>query len=141
MAVGQHRELDTDSIDAPAVSYGGDQGGNRPNKSSTVWSLRGEGAFANVRAAGRSRRDGRLVVVRAEGEQGSPIELGLIVGKSVGNAAVRNRVRRRIRAIVRESAAGHHGARFVVRALPGAGEVPYGTLRTSLNKCLEGFSS
>jgi ribonuclease P protein component len=126
--------LDTDRTDASSVET------NRL-KPSTVWAVRGEGAFAEIRATGRSRRDGRLVVVRSDGQGGGPAELGLIVGKTVGNAVVRNRVRRQIRAIVRESAPSHRGARYVVRALPGAGDQPYGALRASFNKCLEGFSS
>ncbi|MFM6974470.1 MAG: ribonuclease P protein component [Agromyces sp.] len=55
--------------------------------------------------------------------QGDPVRFGFIVGKNVGNAVIRNRLRRRMRAaafdIVRS---GVTGMNVVVRALPAASE-------------------
>ncbi|NMR20430.1 ribonuclease P protein component [Cellulomonas fimi] len=78
------------------------------------------------RAVRRGARGGRgsLVVHVADDpvEGGTPL-VGLVVSKAVGNAVVRNRVKRRLRAVV-----SHRidqlpsGGRLVVRALPGSGE-------------------
>ncbi|MFT4187503.1 MAG: ribonuclease P protein component [Aeromicrobium sp.] len=49
------------------------------------------------------------------------VQVGLIVGKKVGNAVARNRVKRRVRHALRsELSTLPVGARVVIRALPGA---------------------
>jgi ribonuclease P protein component len=53
----------------------------------------------------------------------------VVAGRRVGAAVVRNRVKRRLRAIVRtELPHLPGGAILVVRALPGAAEAEYGEL-------------
>ena len=57
---------------------------------------------------------------------GQPARVGFVVSKAVGNAVVRNRVKRRLRHLTREhlpALAGLPGsAVLVVRALPGVGD-------------------
>ncbi len=57
--------------------------------------------FARVKAAGTSQAGKFLVlgVFRAENE--SEFRYGLITGRKVGNAVVRNRIRRRLREVIR----------------------------------------
>ena len=69
--------------------------------------------FARLRREGRSRA-GKYVVLSTlndpNGTHGSPFIAGLITSKKVGIAVVRNRVRRRLRAIIDE---------FADRLVPG----------------------
>ena len=64
-----------------------------------------------------------------------------MVSRGVGNAVVRNRVRRRLRHLVRdrlpELSAQPFAAVIVVRALPDAAEASYDELRRDLARCLE----
>ena len=79
------------------------------------------------RAVRRGARAGKgtLVVHLADDpiERGAPL-VGFVVSKAVGNAVVRNRVKRRLRAVV-----SHRidqlpdGGRLVVRALPSSADV------------------
>ena len=66
---------------------------------------------------------------------------GFVVSRAVGNAVVRNRVRRRLRHLVRdrlpELAVLTPGAVLVVRALPAAADATYDELRGDLARCLE----
>jgi ribonuclease P protein component len=75
----------------------------------------------------RGRRAGSRTLVLhlsldAPGDRESgPAQVGFVVGRAVGNAVIRNQVKRRLRHIARdrlESLPG--GAVLVVRALPGA---------------------
>ncbi|MEV4654563.1 ribonuclease P protein component [Micromonospora sp. NPDC049301] len=67
----------------------------------------------------------------------APTRAGFVVSKAVGNAVVRNRVRRRLRALVRERlAALPAGSTVVVRALPAAAEASYPRLAADLDAAL-----
>ncbi|MET7875495.1 ribonuclease P protein component [Micromonospora profundi] len=64
----------------------------------------------------------------------APARAGFVVSKAVGNAVVRNKVRRRLRALVRERlAALPAGSTLVVRALPAAAEASYPRLAADLD--------
>ena len=59
--------------------------------------------------------------------------MGFVVSKLVGGAVVRNRVRRRLRAVViEERGAMPDGLDLVVRALPPAATADFVTLRADL---------
>ncbi len=67
----------------------------------------------------------------------APGRAGFVVSKAVGNAVVRNRVRRRLRALVRERlAALPAGSTLVVRALPAAAEASYPRLAADLDAAI-----
>lgn len=67
----------------------------------------------------------------------APARAGFVVPRSVGGAVVRNRVRRRLRHLVRERLdALPPGALLVVRALPGAGAASHAQLGADLDGAL-----
>lgn len=71
------------------------------------------------------------------GAEHLPGRAGFVVSKAVGNAVVRNKVRRRLRHLVRERlGALPPGATLVVRALPGAADLPYPRLAADLDAAL-----
>jgi ribonuclease P protein component len=66
-----------------------------------------------------------------------PARAGFVVSKAVGNAVVRNAVRRRLRHLVRERLVDlPAGTTLVVRALPGAAELSYARLGADLDAAL-----
>jgi ribonuclease P protein component len=69
--------------------------------------------------------------------EGEPARVGFVVGKTVGAAVVRNRVRRRLRHLVRDRLAELPPAStLVVRALAAAADASYAELRDDLARCL-----
>ncbi|MFC0507227.1 ribonuclease P protein component [Micromonospora costi] len=67
----------------------------------------------------------------------TPTRAGFVVSKAVGPAVVRNRVRRRLRHLVRERLAGlPSGSTLVVRALPAAADASYARLGTDLDAAI-----
>jgi ribonuclease P protein component len=66
-----------------------------------------------------------------------PVRAGFVVSKALGNAVVRNRVRRRLRHLVRPRLAGlPAGAVLVVRALPAAASASFAQLGKDLDAAL-----
>ena len=91
-------------------------------------------------ATRRGRRAGtRTLVVHAVpaevgGQLPAATEVGFVVSKAVGNAVVRNRVRRRLRHLARQRVTAWQGAPVVVvRALAPAADASYGSLARDLD--------
>lgn len=92
--------------------------------------LRLKSDFERIKQTGRGRNAGPLIVstLRRETPGGGP-RLGLVVSRRVGKAIVRNRVKRRLRAIFRETApALDPSCDYVVIARRAAAEVSYAEL-------------
>lgn len=70
-------------------------------------------------------------------QDSAPARAGFVVSKAVGPAVVRNTVRRRLRHLVRERLTTlPAGTTLVVRALPGAADLPYDRLAADLDAAL-----
>ena len=99
----------------------------------SIESLSGKPQFARVQSAGRRcTRDGvtAIVVPRAEG----PSRLGLSVGRAVGPAVVRNKIRRRLREAFRAYGAGPADVVLIGRA-PVA-TAPFQRVEEYVKQCL-----
>lgn len=86
-------------------------------------SLRGRSEFARVYRDGFRRRVGGVLVVAMSGGDGPP-RVGVVAGRRVGGAVVRNRAKRRLReALARVEL--RDGATYVVVALPGVASATF----------------
>lgn len=120
----------------------------------TTWRIRDRTTFAELRRHGRRARSGSLTLTWLPGESlpgeslpgealpgaaSQPPRVAYAVGRSVGPAVVRNRVRRRLRAAVAEVAPALPPGAYLVGAAPGAARASYQELRTSLGAALQGL--
>jgi ribonuclease P protein component len=65
------------------------------------------------------------------------VKFAFVVSKKVGNAVTRNRVKRRLRAIVRKSSIDKGW--FLILAKPSIKEAKFSELQVNLTKCLLQF--
>lgn len=65
------------------------------------------------------------------------LRVGFVVSKAVGVAVVRNRVKRRLRHLVRERLGDLPRGLLVVRAQPAAAQASYAELGRALDRCLQ----
>jgi len=102
-----------------------------------VPTLRAREDFARISARGRSRSD-RLMVVRFVPNGRDHDRFGISTGRRLGGAVQRNRVRRRVREILRRcpNATGH-GWDILVVVRPPAVDASYAELRAALERLLE----
>jgi ribonuclease P protein component len=103
--------------------------------------LRRRDEFTDTIRAGRRGARGAVVVhltVPARADRPNPLaRAGFVVPKAVSTAVARNRVRRRLRHLMRERLATlPPGAAVVVRALPGATERNHPRLAAELDAAL-----
>lgn len=100
--------------------------------------MRRSGDFSRAVRGGVRTGKSTLVVhlAASSGETDAP-SVGFVVSKAVGNAVVRNRVKRRLRAIVAERMKElPDGVLIVVRALPEAASADYARLEADLASCI-----
>jgi ribonuclease P protein component len=90
-----------------------------------------------VRAGRRSGSRTLVVHLDQPVQPDQPARVGFVVSRAVGGAVVRNRVRRRLRHLVRDRLADLPPTSvLVVRALPATAEAGYDELGTDLARCL-----
>jgi ribonuclease P protein component len=81
-------------------------------------------------------------VTRARLDDGAPPRVAYAVGRRVGSAVTRNRVRRRLRAAVREEAGRlEPSCAYLIGAGPDAAAASYGDLRDTLRAILADLHS
>lgn len=94
--------------------------------------------FATAVRSGRRAGSRTLVCHWADAEE--PLRVGFVVSKAVGNAVVRNRVKRRLRhdvdSLVRRGVTPEHGL-LVVRALPASADAASDDLMSDLERGLQ----
>jgi ribonuclease P protein component len=101
-----------------------------------VPTLRSREDFARIGADGRSRSD-RLMVVRYVANGRDHDRFGISTGRRLGGAVRRNRVRRRIRAILRGAPNGTGvGWDVLIVARPPAVDASFDELRSALERLL-----
>ena len=98
-------------------------------------SLRRRSDFARVQRRGKRRVGPHFVLLAAHAAGGSRV--GITVAKAIGNAVVRNRLRRRVKAILDRTGFGNPPYRDVVLiARTGAGEAAFATVAAELDRLL-----
>jgi len=93
--------------------------------------------FARLRRHGRRLSTRSLVIYRSDplsSDQSSVV--GITVGRSIGKAVVRNKLRRRIAAIIHDALKSHEAVRLLVVPRPIAAAAPFSELQVELVSAL-----
>ena len=99
--------------------------------------LRASRDFVAVMRGGRRGSSSTLIVHCLAGQSNTPALVGFAVSRSVGNAVVRHRVARQLRALMGARLQRiAPGTRIVVRALPAASTASHSHLGADLDKAL-----
>ncbi|HLG92523.1 MAG TPA: ribonuclease P protein component [Acidimicrobiales bacterium] len=92
-----------------------------------LWRIRDRATFEALRQPDARVSKGPLALSFVGGD--GPPRLGFAVGRKVGGAVQRNRLRRRLRAVFAEMAGELPPGAYLVSASRGAAELPYRELR------------
>jgi ribonuclease P protein component len=124
--------------DAGRPQGAGGAPGPRPEEAVRLIALSRRADFLAANAGARAPMPGFVVLMRPRGDDSPAMRVGFTVTKKIGNAVVRNRMKRRLRALAREvmPAAGTPGADHVVIGRGDGVERDYAALRQELTKAL-----
>lgn len=103
-----------------------------PRRTAAIWRVRDRATFAALRRQGRRAHSGPLSVTWLPGPGTQPSRVAYAIGRTVGPAVVRNRIRRRLRAVVAELAGDLRPGDYLIGVAPSAAHVSFATLRSSL---------
>jgi ribonuclease P protein component len=111
----------------------------RPQEAQRLITLRKRSDFLAANRGKRFPMPGFVLLVRSRGDDNQAMRVGFTVTKKIGGAVVRNRMKRRFRALAREllPAGGVPGADHVLIGREGGIERDFGLLREELAKALD----
>lgn len=139
---GQEPRLPSSDVDArgPGHSQGPPPEGASPPvglRPGTVWRIRDRETFRRLRASRQRVRTGPLTVTFVAASSPTPPQVAYAIGRKVGGAVVRNRLRRRLRAVISESASQLAPGAYLVGAAPEAASLSFGELQAIVREALE----
>jgi ribonuclease P protein component len=110
----------------------------RPQEAVRLSTIAKRRDFLAANKGARAPMPGFVLLMRRRDDGDPGMRLGITVTKKIGNAVVRNRMKRRFRALGREllPAAGVRGADHVLIGREGGVERPFDQLRAELTKAL-----
>lgn len=100
-----------------------------------VWRIRDRSTFVELRRRGRRVRRGPLTLTWLDRPEVPP-RVAYAIGRSVGTAVVRNRVRRRLRAVVAAEAHRLPPGSYLVGASPEAATMSYDEMRSTVSTAI-----
>ena len=101
-----------------------------------TWRIREQSAFTDLRRHGRRSRSGPVSVTWSPSGPDGPPRVGYAVGKGVGNAVTRNKVRRRLQAVVAGLGPDLGPGTYLVGAGPAVATATFEQLATHLTAAL-----
>ncbi|HEX4863165.1 MAG TPA: ribonuclease P protein component [Acidimicrobiales bacterium] len=105
-----------------------------------IWRVDRRDTFQALRK-GRRRSCGPLTVSWVPGDPAEPPKVAYSVGRRVGSAVARNRVRRRLRVLIRDSADLLVPGAYLVGAGPEAASLEFEALRHHLQEALRSLKN
>jgi ribonuclease P protein component len=134
---GQAARVSSPHVDARRSGHNPGPPAQRPSPAvGLIWRVDRRQTFAALRQA-RRHRHGPLTVSWVAGDPSEPPRVAYTIGRRVGSAVVRNRVRRRLRMLVREAAPRLAPGCYLIGVGPEAASLSYHNLRTVLLKVLK----
>lgn len=99
--------------------------------------MRGKASFSALRRSARRVRRGPITLTFVPGPPNDPPRVAYAIGRTVGGAVIRNRLRRRLRVVLCEFGPLLRPGAYLVAAAPGAASLSFGELRNTVAEAVE----
>jgi ribonuclease P protein component len=132
-----HPRLSSPDVDAGGPSGAQGAAAEGPSQAERlIWRIRDRATF-DALASSRRRRRGPISMTFLPGDPSIPPRVAYAVGKRVGPAVVRNRVRRRLRAAtLAHRSELRPGGAYLFGASPGAASAPFAEIEAAVGQLL-----
>ena len=112
--------------------------GSRPQEAQRLATIKKRSDFLAANAGRRSATPGFVLLVRDRDDADPQMRVGFTVTKKIGGAVIRNRMKRRLRALAREilPSHGYAGSDHVMIGRSGGIEREFAQLREDLTRAL-----
>jgi ribonuclease P protein component len=104
------------------------------------WRIRDRETFEALRSRGHRSRQGHVTVTFAVSDDDGVPRVAYAIGKRVGGAVVRNRLRRRLRAVVADITESLPPGAYLVAAGREAVDLPYEDLKAQVTAAMTSAS-
>lgn len=104
--------------------------------SGVVVSLSSKKSFRKLADQGKRARSGNLSLIYRLDESQGTINVAYSVGKKVGKAVTRNKIKRRLRSLVRDYSDQLHGGDYLVMVSPKVVNLRFSELRDEMKAIL-----
>ena len=101
-----------------------------------IWRVERRDTFEALRRA-RRRRQGALTVSWVPGDPSEPPRVAFTIGRRVGPAVVRNRLRRRLRMLMRQAAPLLRPGAYMIGASPEATSLSFSELEVLVSRIIK----
>ena len=123
------------------LGAGGAELGTPRQRRAIVWRIRDRTTFVALRRSDRRVRRGSITVTWAAGDPAEPPRVAYTIGKQVGGATVRNRIRRRLRAIVRDLERPLGPGAWLIGAAPEVAKLSYEQLKAAVAEAVDALAA
>jgi len=111
--------------------------GSEPGPAVRPAPVRSRQTFETLRHSRERGRSGPLSVAFVPQRTWSGLEVAYAINRQVGNAVIRNRLRRRLRSVLAEHAPALPAGVYLVRAGPEAPQLTFDELKVAMRQALE----
>jgi ribonuclease P protein component len=101
-----------------------------------IWRVRDRATFVALRRSDCRVHDGPITVTWAPGDPAEPPRVAYAIGRRVGGATLRNRVRRRLRSIVRDLRPALGPGAWLIGAAPEVANLSYAELKAAVARAV-----
>lgn len=107
-----------------------------PSPVGLIWRVRDRATFTALQRARRRARAGPITIAWVPGDPTTPPRVAYAIGRRVGGAVVRNRLRRRLRAVISDVRPQLAAGAYLVGAGPEAAGLTFAELRSHVSDAL-----